>query len=224
MLFRSASTTCGDRDEVETAGEGELEAGCRGGIGGRRRRTEDGGPARWREDPGRARTGGGGGEQRGPAGERKGAVEGDGAGRRERGRRGGAGEPASSGSREAMGGSGEERMSTGERECRHREEEEDKRGDGPGTYLRKKKDQKARWRDLKGKREKKKRAAAKRRGWERKTTRAGLGFWRLGGLLGRIGLLSRNFSKYFFIFFSKIIWQLIFKNGDDRLGKIFSDN
>ena len=58
-----------------------------------------------------------------------------------------------------------------------REKEKKERGGfGPGTYLRKKKDQKARWRDLKGKREKKKRAAAKCRGWERKTARETLGF------------------------------------------------
>ena len=58
-------------------------------------------------------------------------------------------------------------------------------------------------------RSKKKRVAAKGRGWERKKAGAGLGFglgfaW-LG--LGWFGLLSRILKT--FIFFCKLIWQLI---------------
>ena len=43
----------------------------------------------------------------------------------------------------------------------------------------------------------------------------------LAGLLGWFGLLSQ-FSKHFY--FAKRFWQLIFKNGDDCLDKIFSNN
>ena len=48
-----------------------------------------------------------------------------------------------------------------------------------------------------------------------------LGFWRLGGL-GPVWATHSRFSKQFY--FAKQFWQLIFENGDDRLGKIFSDN
>ena len=68
---------------------------------------------------------------------------------------------------------------------------------------------------------KERRVAARDRGWERKTARAGLGFWRLGGLGPGFGLLSR-YSKHFY--FAKQFWQLILENGDDCLDKIFSGN
>ena len=65
----------------------------------------------------------------------------------------------------------------------------------------------------------------KRRGWERKKpggTRATLGFevrWALGRFWATL-----SHTRNILFFFCKLIWQLNFENGDDCLGKIFSDN
>ena len=90
-------------------------------------------------------------------------------------------------------------------------------------------DQTGRWKGLFVKNRKERRVAARCRGWEQKTARGNqgktLGFevrWAWAGF----GLLSRSLKFIFLLQFNlaKIIWQFIFKNGDDCLGKIFSDN
>ena len=72
------------------------------------------------------------------------------------------------------------------------------------------------------KEEKRKGWLQKCRGWKRKTARGRIRVWRLGGLGLGLGY-SLAISQNIFIL-QKIIWKLIFRNRDDRLDKIFSDN
>ena len=98
------------------------------------------------------------------------------------------------------------------------EKERRKKKKGPRDLKENPKDRFARREDRFTKTKKKRRVAARGRGWEGKTARGRIRVWRQGGP-GPVGLLSRH-SKLLFSF-AKQFWQIILENGDKRLGKTF---
>ena len=89
-----------------------------------------------------------------------------------------------------------------------------------------KKEKRRRWKGIFAKTENGKRVAVKTQGVGKEKARGRIRVCSrvcLAGLLGLTSWAALSRTRNLF-FFCKLIWQIILENGDDRPGKIFSDN